>query len=654
MVMGILGRKLAHFVRRNLGQFLAATAVVMIGIMAYISMNTTYYNLSQSQTQFYKDNNFADYYFQMVKAPENVVKQIETVVGVKRVTGRIQKDVPIFKPNEERATARLVSFTLPMDNELNRLTLEQGTMFTANQGGSNVEVVVDPQFAPANHISWGDNIPVVVDGKERLVTVVGAATSPEFVYPMKDAANILPDPLKFGIFMVENRQAQQLLNMPGQINQVLLEFMPGADQAQVVDDVKAILKPYGLLGSYARKYQLSHAVLQAKLDGIHSVSLFMPVIFLLMAAMIQFVILRRMVKTQRTQIGVMKALGYSNNQIMQHYTVYALAVSMLGAILGTGLGLLLAGGMSELFAKYFNLPGGLQSFDLKTVVYAFLLSLGIGLVAGITGSRGVVNIQPAESMRPEPPPSINQSFLEKWPLLWGSLAPGWKMTLRAIARNRGRFVATVVGVVFALSLLIMGFFYNDAIDFIMQKLFYQGETYNLTIRFNSLIADNELTNINRLDGVQKAEAFMEMPVRIHFHDQEADEILLAYPADLSMKKLQDETGKLINVPLDGIIINQRTAQKLGLKVGDQVLVETLLPIGPIHLDTVKIVGATQQLFGGGSYINLEQANRILQESHLISGAILKVEPDKVDAVESSLNKMLGIASVLSRQKEIQI
>ncbi|MCX5780367.1 MAG: ABC transporter permease, partial [Firmicutes bacterium] len=47
-------------------------------------------------------------------------------------------------------------------------------------------------------------------------------------------------------------------------------------------------------------------------------------------------------------------------------------------------------------------------------------------------------------------------------------------------------------------------------------------------------------------------------------------------------------------------------------------------------------------------------NRILQESHLISGAILKVEPDKVDAVESSLNKMLGIASVLSRQKEIQI
>jgi len=72
--MGILLRKLGHFIRRNLGQFLVATAVVMIGIMVYISMNTAYYNLSQSQGRFYKEDNFADYYLQIVKAPEEVVK----------------------------------------------------------------------------------------------------------------------------------------------------------------------------------------------------------------------------------------------------------------------------------------------------------------------------------------------------------------------------------------------------------------------------------------------------------------------------------------------------------------------------------------------------------------------------------------------------
>lgn len=652
--MGILTRKIWHFIKHNSGQFLAAAAVVMVGIMAYISMNTTYYNLSESQSKFYQENNFADYYIQVVKAPEYVIKQIEAVSGIKRVTGRIQKDLPLIKPDNERATARLVSYSLPMDDELNRITVEQGRLFSANQSGSNIETVADPQFVPANDLHWGDTVSVVVDGKEKLLTVVGTANSPEFVYPIKDAADILPDPLKFGIFMVENRQAQQLLNMPGQINQVLLEFYPGADQTQAVEAVKDILKPYGVLSTYPRQSQLSHVVLQAKLDGIRSVSLYLPVIFLIMAAVIQLIILRRMVKTQRTQIGVMKALGYSNTRIMGHYTVYALAVSLFGAILGTVLGLILAGGISDLFAKYFNLPGGLKSFDSKTILYALCLSLGIGTAAGFSGARGVLYIQPAEAMRPEPPQSYGKSLLERWPHFWSRFTPGWKMTLRNIGRNRGRFVITMIGVIFAVGLLIMAFFYNDAVDYMLQKSFYQGETYDITVRFNSLIPENELVNISRIDGVNKVEAFMEMPVKINYRDRAEDEVLLAYPVDLSMKNLQDATGGLVKVPTDGIIINERTAKKLGIRVGDAVGVETLLPVGPIHQDTVEIVGETQQLFGGGSYINLEQANMILQESHLISGAMIRVEPGKLDAVESELNNMMGIGSVLSRQKEIQI
>lgn len=651
--MGILLRKLGHFIRRNLGQFLAAAAVVMGGIMVYISMNTAYYNLSQSQSKFYKENNFADYYLQVVKAPEEVVKQIEAVEGVKRVTGRIQKDLAIFKPGDERATARLVSFRLPMDSELNRITLEQGRLFASAQGGSYVEAVVDPQFVPANHLNWGDSIGVVVDGKEKLLTIVGSASSPEFIYPIKDTSNILPDPLNFGIFMVEQQQAQQLLGMKGQINQILLEFTPGADEQEVTAEVEEILRPYGVVASYGRKYQISHAVLQAKLDGIGSVALYLPVIFLAIAAGIQMIILRRMIKIQRTQIGVMKALGYDNFQIIFHYTCYAWAVSLLGAIVGIILGTILAGGISELFAQYFNLPGGLKTFDIRTIENGLLLCLVIGTVAGVVGSQGVLRIQPAESMRPEPPPSTGQSFLEKWSGLWSRLSPQWKMTWRNIGRNRGRFMVTISGVIFAVCLLIIAFFYNDVVDYMLQKFFYEGETYNITVRFDTLINDSELININHLDGVQKIEPFIEMPVKIYFRDQSADEVLLAYPEDMTMKKLQDESGAIIKVPSDGMVINQRTADKLGIKVGDQVEVDTMLPYGPTHKDIIPIVGDTRQLFGGGSYINLERANRLLQESHAVSGAMLNVDTGKEAEVEAQLNKMLGIGSVTDREKEIE-
>ncbi|PKM76618.1 MAG: hypothetical protein CVU90_11745 [Firmicutes bacterium HGW-Firmicutes-15] len=651
--MGILGKKLWRHIRHNKGQFLAVAAVVMVGIIAYIAMSSSYYNLSQSQENFYRENNFADYYFQVVKAPQEVMKQVEILPGVKRVTGRIQRDLPIIKKSGERATARVVSYTLPMENELNNLSLVQGRMFADNQRGSDVEVLLDPKFASANNLVWGDRVTVVVEGKETFLNAVGSAISPEFIYTMKDSADMLPDPQKFGIFMLESRQAQQVLNMPDQINQVLIEFSSGADQTQIIAAVKDILKPYGLLASYPRKDQLSHAVLQAELDSLRSVTLFLPLIFLGIAAAIQFVILRRMVKAQRSQIGVMKAMGYDNYRIMVHYASYALAVSILGAVLGTFLGLILAGSISQMYAQFFNLPGGMQGYNMKAIFYGFILSLSVGVAAGLTASRSVARIHPAEAMRPEPPQNSGKSLLEKLPLLWKELNPGWKMTLRNIGRNRGRFMLTLMGVVFAVALLIIAFFTNDAVDYIMQRYFYVGQTYDLSIRFNSLIQEKELLDINRMDGVQKVEGFLELPVKIHYQGKTQDEVLLAYPSDLSMKTMESGTGQPIQVPPDGILINQRTAAKLGVKEGDEVELETLLPIGPVHRDTVKIMGETRQLIGGGSYINLQRANRILQERNLVSGAMLKVETGKVGFVESEINKMLGVSSVLSRQKELQ-
>ncbi|MCX5780724.1 MAG: FtsX-like permease family protein [Firmicutes bacterium] len=650
--MGIMGKKTWRYIARNLGQFLAAAAVVMGGIIVYIAMSSSYYTLGQARDNFYRDSNFADYYFQVVKAPESVVKQVEVLSGVKRVTGRVQQDLPIIKDNDERATARVVGYHLPMNTNTNSIALVQGRLFSAAQDSGSAEVVLDPKYLAANNLTWGDQITAVVDGKEVFFTVVGSAISPEFVYAMKDSADILPDPQKFGIFMLENRQAQQMLNMPGQINQVLIEFTPGADQAQIIAQIKDILRPYGMLASYPRHDQLSNAVLQSELDGLRSVTTVLPLIFLGIAASIQFVILRRMIRAQRSQIGLMKGLGYHNYQIMLHYTSYALAVSLVGAIFGIVLGVYSSFQIAAIYATYFNLPGGVQGYNLQAILYGLVMCLISGSIAGLTASSSVLGIQPAASMRPEPPKLGGKSLVEHWPWLWRKLNSGWKMTLRNISRNRGRFLVTLLGVVFAVGLLVISFFTNDALDYMMGRVFYQGQTYDIAIRFNSLLPEKELLNISRMEGVQKVEAFLELPVRIHFQGRSEDEVLLAYAPDMTMKKLESGTGQPIQIPPEGMLINQRTAKKLGIKSGDQAEVETLLPVGPVHRQTVLIVGENRQLVGAGSYIDLQQANRILQERNLVSGAMLKVEPGMNGQVEAQINKMLGVGSVLSHAKEI--
>ncbi|NPV26089.1 MAG: FtsX-like permease family protein [Firmicutes bacterium] len=650
--MNVLTKKLWRTIQRTKGQFLALVTVVMVGVIVNISMSTSYNNLKLSQDLFYQENNFADYYFHVVKAPQEVIKQIESVPGVIRATGRIQKDVPILKENKQRATARLTSYPLPLDTAVNRLHLLTGRLFEKYPAGGGIEILLDPQYAAANSLAINDQVTIVAEGKRVPLTVVGTATSPEFIYPMKDAASLMPEPKTFGIIMLPHHQAQQILNLTGQINQVVVQLAPGVDEEKVAEQIKLILEPYGNLASYPRKQQLSHAVLQGELDGLKTQSYFLPIIFLVIAAAIQFVMLSRLVKTQRLPIGVMKALGYSNWQIMLHYTGYALSVAVLAAVLGTLLGVWLAAIFSATYAQYFNLPQAIGALNIKSILSAFGLSLSVGVLAGLTATRQVVTINPAESMRPEPPRSPRKMLLERWTWLWRNLEASWKMGLRSIGRNRLRFSITVLGIIFAVGMLVVALFTRDSIDYLLKTHFEQEQHYDYFLRFTAPVKEYELLNISRIDGVIITEPIFELPVKMHFAGRSAEDVLLGLPLEVKLKELVSESGQPLRLPAEGLLINERTARKLGVKVGDEIVIETLLGLGPAHSATAKIVGINRQLVGGSSYISLDQANRVLQEKQLISGAMLKVDPGKTSLVEEKLNELTGVSSILSREKEL--
>lgn len=651
--MSILNRKLLRNLTGRKGQFLAVAAVVAIGIMLYIALSASYQNLRNSQEDFYQKNHFADYYFHIVKAPDKIVKQIENIPGVNKVTGRIMNDLPIVKADGARATARIVTYDITDKNALNTIHMLEGRIFAANSPSGEIEAVVDPQFMTANNLAPGDTIIIVNEGRQINIRVVGAATGPEFIYVIKDAATMFPDPKTFGIFMLPTRQAQQVLNMSGQINQILLDFNPGIDEDQVIKDIETILTPYGVLASYPRDDQISHTMLEAEIDGLKSIVKVLPIIFLGIAAAIQFVILRRMIKTQRMQIGIMKALGYKNWEIKGHYIIYALLIGILGALVGTIFGLSMSGYITNMYAMFFNLPEKLLGYNLGVIGNAFLLSTFVSVLAGWSASSSVTTIQPAESMRPETPKIGSRSLLESLGFLWLRLSPQWKMSLRSIHRNRSRFAVTLLGVIFAVTLMMMALGTNDSVNYMMAKHFDLDRKYDLQVSFATPVKTGDLVELSRLEGVLRVEGFFDLPVKLHFQGRSESELLSAYPNDLTMKNLFDNNNNPIKVPEAGILINKNTAAKLGVKPGQEVTVETLLPMGPNHFKKVKIVGLNTQMFGGGSYINLEAANRIIKESNLVTGAMIKIEPGQEELVENEINKMMQVGSMINREKERQ-
>jgi len=650
--MKTLYRRLWRTFLKSKLQFIALALVVMIGVSVYISMNTAYYNLERSRSQFYAENDFADYYFHVVRAPSQVVTRIEALPGVQMVTGRVQLDVPILREEGGRGTARLTGYNLPLDKEVNRIQLRTGRMFDRNPEGGRVEALVDPQFAAANGLKPGDRVMIAAQGREVAVTVTGTGGGPEFIYPMKDAASLMPDPLNFGIIMAPLNQVQEVLGYSGQINQVLIKITPGYDEARVAEQVKHILAPYGNLASYPRKQQLSHAMLDGELVGLQKSAQSLPLIFLGLAAVVQYVMLGRMIKTQRQQIGILKALGFERGQIVWHYTAYAMAVTWTGALLGVVVGIMLSSVFSKTYAVYFNLPQEIGGLNANAIIFGLVISSVTGAASGLGASRGILQINPAESMRSEPPRASGRIGLERWTWFWRRLDNPWRMSVRSVWRNGWRSFFTMIGVMFAAGMLIIAFFANDSMDYMLARHFAGEQRYDYMIRFTSVMKGAEILNIARLEGVTRAEPVLEVPVRVRFGGREEDDLLVGISPGASLRQVMNRDGTSLSLPEKGVLLHERTALKLGVRVGDTVTVETRMENGFPRQKDLQVVGLSHQMIGGGSFVSLQQANRVLHESRAVSGVMLKVDPGQAPAVERELNGMIGVASVQSRQREM--
>ena len=185
------------------------------GLSVYVSMTAVSGNLVRSRDVFYRETDFADLFFHVVRAPEGVVERVEAVTGVTRATGRVQKDVSMVREDGTRATIRLTGLHVPTQGELNRIRVQKGRLFEKNPEGGVLEILLTPQFAEANGLTLGSTVSVAAEEKEKPMVVVGIAASPEFIYVIKDAASVFEDPSSFGGAMISQEQAKQVLGGHG-------------------------------------------------------------------------------------------------------------------------------------------------------------------------------------------------------------------------------------------------------------------------------------------------------------------------------------------------------------------------------------------------------------------------------------------------------
>src|SRR5690348_4569963 len=321
MRISALNRKLIRDLWHLRGQVFTVGLIVASGIATYVTMRGAYEAIERAQQDYYSRYRFADVFAQLKRAPNSLAGSIASLPGVGAVETRVVVEVNLDVPGlEEPAIGRLVSIPEPQEPSLNRLYLRQGRYI---EPGRPDEVLVSEAFASANQLEVDSSIGAVINGRWQRLRIVGIALSPEYVYEIR-GAEVFPDNKRFGVLWMSREALGPLFNMEGGFNDFSLSLAPGASEPEVLPQLDTLMEPYGGLGAYGREDQLSHRFLADEIAQDRITGIFLPTIFLGIAAFMIHVVLSRLVSRQRNTIGLLKAFGYSDVDTGIHYLKFAL------------------------------------------------------------------------------------------------------------------------------------------------------------------------------------------------------------------------------------------------------------------------------------------------------------------------------------------
>lgn len=647
--MTVLDHKLRRDIWQTKGQVIAVLAVIACGIAVYVAFYSAFNNLILTRNSYYAQYRFHDFSVQLEKAPETAVFRVASLLGVKAARGRIVKDVNLGVDNDdENKIARLISLPERHENIIDSIHLVSGRFFSPEVPD---EAVVENHFFDTNGLHFGDRIHVTVNGRRQSLKIVGTAQSPEYVYAIRNAQEMMPNPKKFAIVWVQQRWAESQLDLKGSVNEIVGEVSAPDRLDQILDEAKTQLKPYGVYATTPRKDQLSNWYLQSELEGLSVSAKVTPSIFLFLAAVILLILLSRMVQRERGQIGLLKAYGYRDLEIVAHYFKYAGLVGLLGGILGYFLGFWMGQGMMKMYVAFFSFPILRARVYPQLVGGSLLISVGTSLLSALVVVRSVVRISPASAMRDSPPLSAHRTPVERIRFLWQSLSFTHKLIVRNVFRYPLRSSFTVLGVCLATAILLMGYFFQDSMDFMLDHQFKEVQREDMRITFYLERGYDAFYDMQRLPWVQYAEPQLLYPFKLTQGWKEKDLLITGLPANPRLFHLLDADNKLIPLQGDGLVIMSQTAKELGLHIGDYVTLKPL--IGRVEREKkVRIDQIVTQYIGTGAYMRLESLSRLLDHSRVLNATLLKLEPGHTHDLNKILKDIPAVAAVEVKQDSL--
>ncbi len=634
-----LDRKLFRDLWRIKGQAVAIVLVIATGVMLQVMMSGLVASLTETRRAYYERNNLADVFAPVVRAPDAVLARLADIPGVARVTGRAVGRALIDIPGDPvPVQSQAVGLPDSGAQVLNTVFLTAGRLPAEHHRD---EALLLSGFAAAHGYVIGDRIDVTMNGSRRSIRIVGLAQSPEFLF-VAAPGEMVPDPARYGVIWMRRSALAAAFDMEGAFNEALLSISRGGSEAAVIDAVDRVLKPWGGTGAYGRSDLVSDRFVTEEIDGLATMSRAVPPLFIAVAAFLLYIVVNRIVQSEREEIGLLKAFGYTNREVGAHYVKLVLLIAGAGAALGCLLGVLAGRAMIPIYTTFYNFP----FLVFRPDPTAFVIGVSASIAAASAGSvfvlRRIFALTPSEAMRPPAPADYSKTVTFAGPV-GRRLDQPTRIVLRGLARSPWRAMALSAGIAGGMALASGMTTIYGSFDRMMDISFSVIDRSDATVFFHTPLGEKAAFELARIPGVIAVEPFREVAATLKFGRREYRGSVSGMIADPEMTRAIDDRYAAIPLPARGLVLGEALAEILAVAPGDILTIEVTEGRQPVLEVPVTRVAST--LIGAPAYMQMAALNGVMSEPGRISGARLRVDEARADEVYRHLKDMPTVAGV---------
>lgn len=470
---------------------------------------------------------------------------------------------------------------------MNRVDIEDGSYLDPDD---RRQVLVEAHMATDFELTVGDMFTIA--GTD--VEVAGIVVSPEYLWPARDNQSLFTPPKSFGVVFV-HEEVLEGLNSATLERQVLVHYEANVVTEDVDDAVISAANAAGAVSTQILAKQPSNESINLEITGLRTMAVAFPLLFLVAAGMAIYVVITRMVYSQRGVIGTLRATGFSSRTLAAHYRSYGLGVGIIGAVIGAAFGSLMGRGLTAIYVQVFGIPDLVAGLHIPTVVLALAFGAIAGTLAAVAPARTVSRMAPAEAMRGDAPASGGKmSIFERVIPPLRHTPVRWRMTFRGIGRSKRRSFTMVMGVVLAMTLVLAAWGMLDTMLLSMDRHFTEVAVEDATVVMNTAVGEEQVSTIEAVGGVKLAESVLGMSVTIRNGGESYTTLIEGYNDPTAVH------GFPGSLPATGVLLGQALQETLGIEQFDTVTLE--LSAIEVELDA-RVEGFVDEPLGSFAYMS---------------------------------------------------